>query len=47
MKVDDLAGQFEEEKSRLVIIKQLVERYKSKLGQQTNYGTVKHETRKN
>ena len=47
MRVDDLAGQFEEEKVRLVLIRQMVEKYKAKLSQQVNYGTVKHETRKN
>jgi intraflagellar transport protein 74 len=47
MRVDDLAGQFEEEKVRLVLIRQIVEKYKAKLSQQVNYGTVKHETRKN
>jgi hypothetical protein len=33
MRVDELAGQFEEEKERLVVIRQMVEKYKAKLSQ--------------
>lgn len=46
-KIGDLSGQFEEEKSRLQLIKSLVEKYKGKLLQQTTYHGVRHDTRKN
>ena len=46
-KVDDLKAEFEQEKRRLYLIKDLVEKYKAKLGQQTTYHGVKHDTRKN
>ena len=46
-KVDDLTGQFEAEKVRLQLIRSLVDKYKSKLSQQTNYHAVRHDTRKN
>jgi chromosome segregation ATPase len=46
-KIDDLKAEFEQEKRRLYLIKDLVEKYKAKLGQQTTYHGVKHDTRKN
>jgi len=46
-KIDDLTAEFEHEKQRLHLIKELVEKYKSKLAQQTTYHGVKHDTRKN
>ena len=46
-KIDDLTNDFESEKERLHLIKDLVEKYKSKLAQQTTYHGVKHDTRKN
>ncbi len=46
-KVDELTGQFETEKERLQLIRSLVDKYKSKLSQQTNYHAVRHDTRKN
>jgi chromosome segregation ATPase len=46
-KIDDLTNEFEQEKQRLYLIKDLVEKYKSKLAQQTTYHAVKHDTRRN
>lgn len=46
-KIDELTADFEHEKQRLHLIKELVEKYKSKLSQQTTYHAVKHDTRRN
>lgn len=46
-KADQLEAQFEQEKKRLVLIKQLVGQYKGALSKQTTYHSVKHDTRKN
>lgn len=46
-RIDELTGQFEEEKKRLYLIKELVEKYKSSLQKQTTYHAVRHDTRKN
>ena len=46
-RADQLEAQFEEEKKRLVLIKQLVGQYKGSLAKQTTYHSVKHDTRKN
>ena len=46
-RVDELKEEFVKEEQRLRLIRQLVEKYKSKLSQQTTYHAVKHDTRKN
>ena len=46
-KTDDLTHNFEKEKERLVVIKQLVLQYKNGLSKQVTYHSMKHDTKKN
>lgn len=46
-RTDQLTGNFEEEKQRLVVIKKLVSQYKNGLSKQVTYHSMKHDTRKN
>jgi Skp family chaperone for outer membrane proteins len=46
-KTDNLTTNFEEEKKRLIVIKQLVLQYKNGLSKQVTYHSMKHDTRKN
>jgi hypothetical protein len=46
-RTDQLTTNFEEEKKRLVVIKQLVLQYKNGLSKQVTYHSMKHDTRKN
>jgi len=46
-RTDQLTGNFEDEKKRLVVIKQLVSQYKNGLSKQVTYHSMKHDTRKN
>lgn len=44
---DKVTEDFESEKERLVVIKQLVLRYKNGLAKQVTYHSMKHDTKKN